>query len=167
MATHSSILAWRIPGTGEPGGLPSMGSHSRTLLKRLSSSSSSISYWLRIYERLFHNIFHMHITFQNLKKNNSSYCWVVDYKRIFFSGYLYKSKFSLRNLYFTTDFQKHNVYFLNPWTWEMYVSLIFYWFIHVNPYKSKPNNTIFQVVSIHLTLCVLWSLQVRFLCPNA
>jgi len=27
MATHSSILAWRIPGTGEPGGLPSVGSH--------------------------------------------------------------------------------------------------------------------------------------------
>ena len=27
MATQSSILAWRIPGTGEPGGLPSMGSH--------------------------------------------------------------------------------------------------------------------------------------------
>ena len=27
MATHSSVLAWRIPGTGEAGGLPSMGSH--------------------------------------------------------------------------------------------------------------------------------------------
>ena len=27
MATHSSVLAWRIPGTGEPGGLPSMGLH--------------------------------------------------------------------------------------------------------------------------------------------
>ena len=27
MAPHSSVLAWRIPGTGEPGGLPSMGSH--------------------------------------------------------------------------------------------------------------------------------------------
>ena len=27
MATHCSVLAWRIPGTGEPGGLPSMGSH--------------------------------------------------------------------------------------------------------------------------------------------
>ena len=26
MATHSSVLAWRIPGTGEPGGLPSIGS---------------------------------------------------------------------------------------------------------------------------------------------
>ena len=27
MATHSSVLAWRIPGTAEPGGLPSLGSH--------------------------------------------------------------------------------------------------------------------------------------------
>ena len=27
MAAHSSLLAWRIPGTGEPGGLLSMGSH--------------------------------------------------------------------------------------------------------------------------------------------
>ena len=27
MATHSSVLAWRIPGTGEPGGLLSVGSH--------------------------------------------------------------------------------------------------------------------------------------------
>ena len=27
MATHSSVLAWRIPGTGDPGGLTSMGSH--------------------------------------------------------------------------------------------------------------------------------------------
>ena len=41
MATHSSVLAWRIPGTREPGGLPSMGvAQSRTRLKRLSSSSS-------------------------------------------------------------------------------------------------------------------------------
>ena len=43
MATHSSILAWRIPGTGEPGGLLSMGPYavygavqSQTPLKRLS-----------------------------------------------------------------------------------------------------------------------------------
>ena len=33
MATHSSVLAWRVPGMGEPGGLPSMGSHSQTRLK--------------------------------------------------------------------------------------------------------------------------------------
>ena len=41
MATHSSVLAWRIPGTGESCGLPSMGSQSRTRLKQLSSSSNS------------------------------------------------------------------------------------------------------------------------------
>ena len=32
METHSSVLAWRIPGMGEPDGLPSMGSQSRTRL---------------------------------------------------------------------------------------------------------------------------------------
>ena len=40
MATHSSVLAWRIPGTEKPGGLLSMGSQSQTQLKQLSSSSS-------------------------------------------------------------------------------------------------------------------------------
>ena len=43
MATHSSVLAWRISGMGEPGGLPSVGvAQSWTQPKRLSSSSSSI-----------------------------------------------------------------------------------------------------------------------------
>ena len=37
MATHSSVLAWRIPGTVEPGGLLFMGSQSRTRLKQRSS----------------------------------------------------------------------------------------------------------------------------------
>ena len=40
MATHSSILVWKIPGTEEPGGLPPMGSQSRKRRMRLSSSSS-------------------------------------------------------------------------------------------------------------------------------
>ena len=44
MATHSSVLAWRIPGTGEPGGLLSLGSQSQTRLKQRSSSSSSKDY---------------------------------------------------------------------------------------------------------------------------
>ena len=43
MATHSTVLAWRIPRTGEPAGLPSMGvTQSQTQLKQLSSSSSSM-----------------------------------------------------------------------------------------------------------------------------
>ena len=37
MATHSSILVWRIPQTEESGGLQSMGSQSQTWLKRLST----------------------------------------------------------------------------------------------------------------------------------
>ena len=42
MATHSSVLAWRIPGTGESGELPSMGvAQGWTRLKQLSNSSSS------------------------------------------------------------------------------------------------------------------------------
>ena len=45
MATYSSVLAWRIPGTGEPGGLAVYGvAQSWTRLKRLSSSSSSSVY---------------------------------------------------------------------------------------------------------------------------
>ena len=40
MATHSNVLAWRILGTGEPGGLPSLGLQSRTRLKLLSCGSS-------------------------------------------------------------------------------------------------------------------------------
>ena len=48
MATHSSVLAWRIPGTGEPGRLPSMGSHRvghdwRDLAEAAESIFSSLS----------------------------------------------------------------------------------------------------------------------------
>ena len=42
MATHSCVLAWRIPGMGKPGGLPSMGSQ-RVGLDWSDSSSSSMS----------------------------------------------------------------------------------------------------------------------------
>ena len=62
MATHSSVLAWRIPGTGEPGGLPSMGvTQSRTQLKRLSSSSSSTSLWEKVRVGWFERIAVKHV----------------------------------------------------------------------------------------------------------
>jgi len=48
MATHSSVLGWRIPGTGEPGGLPSMGlhrvGHDRSDLAAVAVHSISILY---------------------------------------------------------------------------------------------------------------------------
>ena len=53
MATHSSVLAWRIPGTGEPGGLPSWVTQSWTWLKRLSSSSSMLNIDINWRELIF------------------------------------------------------------------------------------------------------------------
>ena len=44
MATHSSVLAWRIPGTGEPGGLPSMGSH-RVRHDRSDLAAVAVAAW--------------------------------------------------------------------------------------------------------------------------
>ena len=44
MATRSSVLAWRIPGTGEPGGLPSLVAQSRTRLKRQQQQQQSSYY---------------------------------------------------------------------------------------------------------------------------
>ena len=48
MATHSSVLAWRIPGTGEPGGLPSMGSprvgHDRSDLAAAAAAAPAALY---------------------------------------------------------------------------------------------------------------------------
>jgi len=44
MATHSNVLAWKIPGTEELGGLQSMESHRVGRLKRLSSSSSMLNF---------------------------------------------------------------------------------------------------------------------------
>ena len=47
MATHSSVLAWRIPGTGEPGGIPSMGSHRvGQSIKGLKKKSATKVYFL-------------------------------------------------------------------------------------------------------------------------
>ena len=44
-ATHSSILAWRIPWTEEPGGLESIGSQSQTQLKQLSRHARKPLQW--------------------------------------------------------------------------------------------------------------------------
>ena len=45
-ATHSSVLAWRIPGTGEPGGLPSVGSHRGDLAAAAAGISLGLPIWL-------------------------------------------------------------------------------------------------------------------------
>ena len=54
MATHSSVLAWRIPGMGEPGGLLSMGSHrvkhDWSDLAATAAVAGYCQYWCNEYE---------------------------------------------------------------------------------------------------------------------
>ena len=48
MATHSSVLAWRIPGTEEPGGLPSVGSHRvRHDWSDLATAALALTIWIK------------------------------------------------------------------------------------------------------------------------
>ena len=55
MATHSSVLAWRISGTGEPGGLLSMGSHrgghDGSALAAILTNHEFIIYYLVFYQK--------------------------------------------------------------------------------------------------------------------
>ena len=53
MATHSSVLALRIPGMGEPGGLPSMGSH-RVRHDRSDLAAAAAGKRHLLYHHLFH-----------------------------------------------------------------------------------------------------------------
>ena len=82
MASHSRTLAWRIPGTAEPGGLPSMESQNRTRLKRLSSSSSSIfserfpSFSLYLFWWMTRISYCVHVVFPWLMRLKFSYMFI-------------------------------------------------------------------------------------------
>ena len=56
MATHSSVLAWRIPGTGEPGGLPSMGSHRVGYDWSNLGAAAEFSFFLSVFNFNFLNL---------------------------------------------------------------------------------------------------------------
>ena len=50
METHSSVFAWRIPGTGEPGGLPSMGSHRVGHDWSDLAAAAAVSHWSHVFD---------------------------------------------------------------------------------------------------------------------
>ena len=74
MATHSSIPAWRIPGTGEPSGLPSMGLH-RVGHDWNDLAAAAVWYWkiiVQIDKEMEICIYHtftcaLHISVQNMQ----------------------------------------------------------------------------------------------------
>ena len=83
MATHSSVLAWRIPGTGEPGGLPSMRSH------RVGySSSSSICICMPVYVRWINNKIILYTTGDCIQypviNHNWKFIYICMYSRIIY-----------------------------------------------------------------------------------
>ena len=55
MATHSSVLAWRIPRTGEPGGLPSLGSHRVGHNWRDLAASAAAAAWAFLVAQMVKN----------------------------------------------------------------------------------------------------------------
>ena len=59
MATHPTVLAWRIPGTGEPGGLPSMGSH-RVGHDWSDLAAAGFLIWVLFLFRVSISFFHAH-----------------------------------------------------------------------------------------------------------
>ena len=77
MATHSSVLAWRIPETGEPGGLPSMGLH--RVGHDWSDLAGAAAYWIkdsyieeqRIAFFFFASFFIIYIEHRSLKMQDS------------------------------------------------------------------------------------------------
>ena len=85
MATHSSVLAWRIPGTGEPGGLPSYGvAQSRTRLGRLSSMDGGawkaavhgvVEGWTRLSDFTF--TFYFHALEKEMATHSSVLAWRI------------------------------------------------------------------------------------------
>ena len=85
MATHSSVLAWRIPGTGEPGGLPSLGSH------RVGHDWSDLAaaVWLPVYYSLWlfcQQRFPQHFFPQNLVLCVSGVQYILIYSFLSFPG---------------------------------------------------------------------------------
>ena len=79
MATHSSVLAWRIPGTGEPSGLPSMGSH-RVKHDWSDLAAAAAAGYLLSRKSSFLPLFH------NYYSNNCFFNWirsVLEYKMYF------------------------------------------------------------------------------------
>ena len=73
MATHSSVLAWRIPETAEPGGLLSMGSHRvRHDWSDLAAAACPLSQWCYLTISSFATLFFCF----NLSQHHSLFCWV-------------------------------------------------------------------------------------------
>ena len=87
MATHSSVLAWRIPGTGEPGGLPSMGSH------RVGHNISDLAAAAGVRGRLTHSLKkysrHLYLLVQHPQTHRACYTVPTYIRALSIHGFWY------------------------------------------------------------------------------
>ena len=77
MATHSSVLAWRIPGTGEPDGLPSMGSHRVGHdWSDLTAAAAAATLWFKLCVR-YTNAYYGKYLFTSFYLHSQYFCWGI------------------------------------------------------------------------------------------
>ena len=139
MVTHSSVLAWRIPGTGEPVGLPSLGSHRVGHDWSDSSSSSSSSSMYNMY-------FIVALICISLKYNDVHYYLCLFAICIFC---LEKSPFEFL------------VHFLKSWFWSFcfWVVRIPYLFRILNPYQMYEMQFFLPNVSCLFIFLMMFEIQ--------
>ena len=97
MATHSSVLAWRIPGTGEPGGLPSMGWHrvGHDWSDLAAAAASSLSQGKNKMSSLIKNIVkYSHLFYHAYNSNSSAISWPVECRVLTYQKLLWTYFFS-------------------------------------------------------------------------
>ena len=107
MATHSSVLAWRIPGTGETGGLPSMGSHrvghnwsdlAATVAGVVNFLGISVKPWS--YLKLLHTLEYLQQNLNSINQKKSTHTHHLDSpiveKKISTKGRVYQKSSVLR-----------------------------------------------------------------------
>ena len=94
MAIHSSVLAWRIPGTGEPGGPPSMGSHTvghdwSDLAAAAAAHSSKVMIKIlqvRLQQYMNHELSDVQAAFRKARETRdqiANNCWIMEKVREF------------------------------------------------------------------------------------
>ena len=124
IATHSSVPAWRIPGTVEPGGLPSLGSHRvRHDWSDLAAAAVCFIFLcLKLVpkQQSFHFIYLLTTTKIDKKNvfNRQDYYMVVEIRMIIWEGWVTTGKEQKRNFW-----QGRNVYTLIWWWLQRFICL--------------------------------------------
>ena len=120
MATHSSVLAWRIPGTGEPGGLPSMGSHRVGQDLAAAARNSLLANWL------------LGMTISDIKSHREHSNMLIKRYYYMFSKLALENKFKVKLLHFdSVVLNKFYLFFLFIYFFLVVIFFKFYFILKI------------------------------------